>query len=57
MDYAALPTEEPSWHWAEPVGAAEGNLPYASLVLLVNREAIQHLAEVAVIRDLYQGMR
>ena len=38
------------------VGAAEGpfaEYPYAALVLHIHREAIHHLAEVAVLRDLY----
>ncbi len=41
---------------AEPVGEAEvafADLPYAMLVLHINREAIHHLAEVALLRDLY----
>jgi len=39
-----------------PVGPAEGPfaaLPYAALVLHINREAIHHLAEVMLLRDLY----
>jgi hypothetical protein len=39
-----------------PVGEAEGDfadLPYASLVLHIHREAIHHLAEVALLRDLW----
>ena len=43
---------------AEPVGEAEGEyaeLPYAALVLHIHREAIHHLAEVALLRDLYQA--
>jgi hypothetical protein len=42
---------------AEPVGEAEGDFaayPYAALILHINREAIHHLAEVALLRDLYQ---
>lgn len=42
---------------AEPCGQAEGpfgSLPYAALVLHINREAIHHLAEVALLRDLYR---
>jgi hypothetical protein len=42
---------------AEPVGRAEGpfaDYPYAALVLHINREAIHHLAEVALLRDLYR---
>ena len=41
---------------ARPVGPAEGpfaELPYATLVLHINREVIHHLAEIAVLRDLY----
>ena len=43
---------------AEPVGPNEGpyaSLPYAALVLHINREAIHHLAEVALLRDLYRA--
>jgi hypothetical protein len=43
---------------AEPCGEAEGpfgHLPYATLVLHINREAIHHLAEVALLRDLYRS--
>ncbi len=43
---------------AEPVGASEGPfaaLPYGALVLHINREAIHHLAEVALLRDLYRA--
>jgi hypothetical protein len=41
---------------ARPVGAAEGpwhESPTADLVFHINREAIHHLAEVALLRDLY----
>jgi DinB superfamily len=41
---------------ARPIGEAEGpfaELPYAALVLHINREVIHHLAEVALLRDLY----
>lgn len=41
---------------ARPVGEAEGDwaeAPYAALVLHIHREAIHHLAEVALLRDLY----
>jgi hypothetical protein len=41
---------------ARPIGEAEGPfaaLPYAALVLHIHREAIHHLAEVALLRDLY----
>lgn len=40
----------------EPIGPAEGafaELPKAALVLHINREAIHHLSEVALLRDLY----
>ena len=43
---------------ARPVGPAEGPFaayPYADLVLHINREAIHHLAEVLVLRDLYRA--
>ncbi|SDD85736.1 DinB family protein [Auraticoccus monumenti] len=41
---------------ATPVGEAEGDFaehPMAELVLHINREAVHHLAEVALLRDLY----
>lgn len=41
---------------ATPVGPAEGPYaeePYAVLVLHIHREAIHHLAEIALLRDLY----
>lgn len=41
---------------AQPVGEAEGTFaewPMASLVLHINREAIHHGAEIALLRDLY----
>jgi len=41
---------------ARPCGPAEGPfavLPMASLVLHIHREAVHHLAEVALLRDLY----
>jgi hypothetical protein len=31
------------------------NAPMASLVLHVNREALHHLAEVSLLRDLYRA--
>jgi hypothetical protein len=39
-----------------PVGEPEAylNAPMASLVLHVNREALHHLAEVSLLRDLYR---
>ena len=43
---------------AAPVGAAEGpyaELPMAALVLHIHREAIHHLAEVLLLRDLYRA--
>ena len=42
---------------ARPVGPAEGpyaELPYVALVLHINREAIHHMAEVLLLRDLYR---
>lgn len=45
---------------ARPVGPAEGpfaELPYAALVLHINREAIHHLGEVLLLRDLYNAQR
>jgi hypothetical protein len=42
---------------AQPVGPAEGPfaaLPYAALVLHIHREAIHHLAEILLLRDLYR---
>jgi hypothetical protein len=41
-----------------PIGPAEGpfaELPYAALVLHIDREVIHHLAEVLVLRDLYRA--
>lgn len=41
---------------ARPIGEAEGEWAehsMAELVLHINREAIHHLAEVALLRDLY----
>ena len=41
---------------ARPCGPAEGpwaDASMAALVLHINREAIHHMAEVAVLRDLY----
>ncbi|HVF31849.1 MAG TPA: DinB family protein [Acidimicrobiales bacterium] len=43
-----------------PVGEAEGEWashPMAELVLHINREAIHHLAEIALLRDLYRAQR
>jgi hypothetical protein len=45
---------------ARPVGPAEGpfaEYPYAALVLHIHREAIHHLAEVLLLRDLYRSER
>jgi hypothetical protein len=45
---------------AAPVGPAEGpfaDRPYAELLLHLNREAIHHGAEVALLRDLYRTSR
>jgi hypothetical protein len=42
---------------AAPIGEAEGDfaeLPYSALVLHIHREAIHHMAEVALLRDLYR---
>lgn len=42
---------------AEPTGPAEGpfaDRPFAELVLHLNREAIHHGAEIALLRDLYR---
>jgi hypothetical protein len=44
---------------AEPVGEAEGpyaDRPYATLVLHIHREVIHHLAEVALLRDVFGGL-
>jgi hypothetical protein len=43
---------------ARPVGPAEGPFaehPYGTLVLHINREAIHHLGEVLLLRDLYRA--
>ena len=43
---------------AVPIGEVEGPyaaLPHAALVLHINREAIHHMAEVALLRDLYRA--
>jgi hypothetical protein len=45
---------------ARPVGRVEPFLagrPFAALVLHIHREAIHHLAEVLVLRDLYRAQR
>jgi hypothetical protein len=42
--------------WASPVGPAEGpyaDMPFATLVLHLNRELFHHGAEVSLLRDLY----
>jgi hypothetical protein len=42
----------------EPVGESEGEYaayPYGALVLHINREAIHHMAEIALLRDLYRA--
>jgi hypothetical protein len=42
---------------ARPVGPAEGpyaDLPYAALILHINREVIHHGAEILLLRDLYR---
>jgi hypothetical protein len=41
-----------------PIGPSEGafaELPYRALVLHIQREAIHHLAEVMLLRDLYRA--
>ncbi len=41
---------------SRPVGPAEGDFaefPYITLVLHIHREVIHHVAEVALLRDLY----
>jgi hypothetical protein len=43
---------------AAPCGPAEGTFsdqPFAALILHINREAIHHGAEVALLRDLYRA--
>ena len=43
-----------------PIGEAEGEfaaLPFADLVLHINREAIHHGAEILLLRDLYSRKR
>jgi hypothetical protein len=45
--------EGPSRLVGEP--EAHLNAPWASLVLHVNREALHHLAEVSLLRDLYRA--
>jgi hypothetical protein len=43
---------------ARAVGPAEGpyaELPYATLVLHINREAIHHASEILLLRDLYRN--
>lgn len=45
---------------ARPCGPAEGpfsSYPFAALILHINREAIHHGAEVALLRDLYRARR
>lgn len=45
---------------AGKIGPSEGpyaDHPYAALVLHINREAIHHMAEVALLRDLYRAQR
>jgi hypothetical protein len=38
-----------------PAEPAFADLPYRALVLHINREAIHHLAEVLLLRDLYRA--
>ncbi|MDR2983411.1 MAG: DinB family protein [Nocardiopsaceae bacterium] len=43
---------------SRPCGPAEGpfaDYPLAALVLHINREALHHCAEIALLRDLYRG--
>ncbi|MFN2555376.1 MAG: DinB family protein [Nitriliruptorales bacterium] len=43
---------------SRPCGPAEGpfsDYPFAALILHINREAIHHGAEIALLRDLYQA--
>ena len=43
---------------AEPCGPSEGpyaEYPFGALVLHIHREAIHHMAEVALLRDLYRA--
>ncbi len=43
--------------WTRPIGPAEGPwaaAPMVDLVLHINREAIHHLAEIALLRDLHR---
>jgi hypothetical protein len=42
---------------ATPIGPAEGEwaeFPYSALILHIHREVIHHMAEVALLRDLYR---
>ncbi|MEO3752751.1 DinB family protein [Streptomyces sp. B6B3] len=44
--------------WARPCGPAERyhpDAPMAALVLHINREALHHSAEIALLRDLYRA--
>src|SRR5215469_1535582 len=38
-----------------PPGTLDGQFPFADVILHVNRELIQHGAEVALLRDLYRA--
>ncbi|HEV8636579.1 MAG TPA: DinB family protein [Chloroflexota bacterium] len=40
-----------------PPGSADGQFPFADVILHVNAEVIHHGAEVALLRDLYQARR
>jgi hypothetical protein len=54
---AGVASLEPS-RLADPIGEAEGpwaDRSYADLVLHIHREAIHHLAEVALLRDLHRA--
>src|SRR5262249_62189628 len=38
-----------------PPGTLDGQFPFADVILHVNRELIQHGAEIALLRDLYRA--
>ena len=68
IDWDEELAERLEWHWrsqlrprldglARACGPAEGpyaEVPMASLVLHINREALHHGAEVALLRDLFR---
>ncbi|HEV7213635.1 MAG TPA: hypothetical protein VGP33_00820, partial [Chloroflexota bacterium] len=39
-----------------PPRTADGHFPFADVILHVNAELIQHGAEIALLRDLYQAL-